>query len=97
MACVAMATFLAFARTTVIFDRELTELEEDLLKVVLKATIYDSVKMAPTGRQVNQVNYAPKTYWSHLSDAEAYVAVANGFNPAPISVTVEDMSFKDIV
>jgi len=94
MACVASATFLAFARTKVVFDRELTEEEEVLIKIKLKNTLWDGSTCMVTDRQVDASHYTPTTMWSHLSDAEEYISIVNGFNPPPTSVSLEDMSYK---
>jgi hypothetical protein len=87
MTKIAQASFIATTKTTVVFGRELTDAEKTALGNSKKSAL-------GAGHQVSidAIDTATQTFvalWSDAADAEAYVAVAGGFTPAPTSVTVE--------
>jgi len=87
MSKLSQAQFVASTKTTIVFGRELTTDEYSALKAAEKSAVIAGHQVSPS--TVDTATYTYTTYWSDLSDAEAYVAVANGFDPAPTSVTVD--------
>ena len=78
---IATATFIANAKTSVVYGRPLTTDELAQLNAV-------RITAVTAGRQCSLAQVTTEagqsiTYWTDISDANAYAAVANGFSPAP--------------
>ena len=79
MSTIETATFIANAKTSVVYGRKLTADESAQLNAV-------KITALTAGRQLSSPQDAEDTritFWADIADANAYAAVANGFSPAP--------------
>jgi hypothetical protein len=86
MTKLAQSQFLANTLTIIVFGRTLTAAETTELLTAKKSVISSGNQVGP-----DQINTTTDTYsclWSNQADADAYVAVANGFTPPPTTATV---------
>jgi len=87
MTKLAQTQFLANAQSTIVFGRPVTASEQLAISNFKKDVI-------AAGRQVgvDMFNEPTLTYvnrWSDINDATGYVALCNGFSPAPTAATAE--------
>jgi hypothetical protein len=94
MAKLRTAQFLADTGSYLTFNRALTTEELASLMDVKKSAVAAGHQVSPDQVDV-QVDpdtevgtYTYTNFWTESSDANAYVAVANGFSPAPTSAIV---------
>ena len=81
MSKLAQTQFIANSQSTVVFGRELTDTEKSTMKDFQKEVI-------ASGRMVGADVVSGSTYenrWTDINDATGYVALCNGFSPAPTS------------
>lgn len=76
----AAASFVANAQTSVVFGRSLTSGELDQINTVKETALNAGRQCSPF---VNGPNGESITYFASIDDANSYVAVVNGFTPAP--------------
>jgi len=83
---IGQSLFIANATTTVLFGRDITEAESSALKNAKKAVLAAGRQVGPDKVEEDGTWF---TLWQESADAEAFVAVANGFTPPPTSASVE--------
>ena len=79
MSKLAQTQFIATAQSTIVFGRALTDTEKSTMKDFQKEVIAN-------GRMVGADVIDGSTYenrWTDINDATGYVAICNGFSPAP--------------
>jgi hypothetical protein len=81
MSIISTASFVANAQTSVVWGRALTASEVSQLNSVRIAAV-NAGRQCSTAQSTLDTD-PTLTNWSDISDANAYVAVANTFSPAP--------------
>jgi len=85
MSKLAQTQFIANAQSTVVFGREITDAEQLAMKDFQKNVITNGRMVGAD--VIDDFTYANR--WTDISDANGYVALCNGFSPAPTSATAE--------
>ena len=83
MSIPAPTAFIANAQSSVVFGRELTAGELDQLHA-FRITIIEAGRQCSTAQTTSSGETV--SYWSNIDDANSYVAVANAFSPAPVTL-----------
>ena len=81
MSTIAQSLFVANTQTSVIYGRPLTTDELAQLNAV-RITAVTAGRQCSLAQAITEAGQWV-TYWTDISDANAYAAVANGFSPAP--------------
>jgi hypothetical protein len=84
MPILAPSRFVANAQATIELGRDFTAEEDNTLRTIKITATNNGEQTSPTD-QVTPGTYV--SYYSTLATAQAVVAAANAFTPAPISAT----------